>query len=154
ALFPLEQQVWHGESRSATLLELARASDKVANAFAADELQRATGPGGEADAEDRTDVAVALAGQHTVLQATRRFDGLAIQDSIAPGLQVVLAAGLFEHALQLRPESLRPVGGVVVKPATCRASAALEFVDQPLDHRVSRRRFVRFAFGREIGARL
>src|SRR5471030_2606786 len=73
--FVQQQSRWR-KALAILLDQVLGPGDEVFHAVLIDELQRATGPGGEADAENRADVGVRRRSQHALLHATHGFDGL------------------------------------------------------------------------------
>src|SRR5487761_2084170 len=108
--------------------ERVGARSELRHARGIDELQRAAGPCGEADAENRTDVGVGDVPQHALLQAARRFNRLDVEDAVLQFLHVPRGAGLFEQALQFRPEEFFRARRIFVEAAPASAPGALEFV--------------------------
>src|SRR5690606_17565283 len=85
------------------------------DALAVDELQCATRPRREADAEDRADVGVVCAGQHALGQAARGLHRLPVEQTVLDVAHVPGQLGVLEEALELRPQVLALARRVVVE---------------------------------------
>src|ERR1039457_6012545 len=120
-------------------------------AYGVDELQRAPGPGGEADAEDGTDVGVGDVPEHAFLQAARRFDRLDIEYAVLQFLHLPGRVWFFEQALQFAPQDFLAARGIFVESAAAGAPRALEFVHHAIDQRERGVLSVCLALGRKIG---
>src|SRR5450830_2200416 len=111
------------------------ARGKFRHAYGVDVLQRAAGPGGEADTEDGTDVGVGDVSEHALLQASRRFDRLDIEYAVLQFLHVPGGAGFFEQALQLGPQEFLSARRIFVESGAAGAPRPLEFVHHAIDQR-------------------
>src|SRR5437870_5074809 len=114
------------EAGTVAVRELRGTFAELLHAGAVDELQRAAGPSGKADAEDRADVRVVRGGEHAFGQAARRLHRLAIEQAVLQVLHLPRRAPLAEKRGEFGPEEFLRAWRVLVEARAGRAAVAIE----------------------------